>query len=203
MSAQVSGGLADIARGGAVWADPLLPLVFFGGLVPAQTAQTGAMEYLLAGGEQRPWICDLAQAWWEGQDDAREMMSLLGKMGSNAGNGSPEHRRTLLAACLCARSTLHLEADGHLDEPTLSALEQWAWGDESVDVRPAACRCRWGYAIDASDASYAAHDSASSYAIEMGSAYDPIERHRQVHLRALCDLIRAAIPVCPLIEPAR
>lgn len=183
------------------YADPSAPLVLLSGEIPVYDAQAGAVRCLENGGPKLPWVLDLAQAWWEAQDDARALMGLLGRIGNAAGRDSPEHRRTVLVACLCSRTAMHLEERRQKGELATAALEAWAWGDDSVDVHAAATQLTWGYAIDASDASYAAFDAAASYAFFLGGdQLDTYEGHRRTHLRALCDLVRAAVPICPLTE---
>lgn len=56
----------------------------------------------------------------------------LGRLGEVAGHGSPEHRRAVLVACLCARTVSH-RAGGWAEEmgTLLSRVEAWAHGENA------------------------------------------------------------------------
>lgn len=117
-------------------------------------------------------------------------------------------RQGALIACLCARSVVHL-AGQHRDEieGLLSQIESWAWGADG-DMKPVRERL-WtiyraarkpstsaaAFAASATtivanaddDIAACAADDAAYDAVD-AAAYDPTD---------LCNLIRAAVPVCP------
>lgn len=89
-----------------------------------------------------------------------------------------DQRQGALIFCLCARSAVHLTGEYREEiETLLGRIEAWVWGAD-VDLEPARSRL-WSI--------YHIIDATSSSA----AATDPID---------LCNLIRAAVPTCPLAE---
>lgn len=117
-----------------------------------------------------------------------------------------DQRQGVLIACLCARSVAHRSGRFQAEiESLLCQIEAWAWGAD-VDMEPVRKRLWSIYRAhvvrsaaaaffaaatttnnDAADDAAVAASVAADYAADY--AADPAD---------LCDMIRSAVPVCPL-----
>lgn len=155
--------------------------------------------------DAREWAADYPdpQEAWDACPRGDWMAWWLGALGARAGQGSPEHRRAVLVACLCARTAPRLPAESLR---ALDLIEAWAWGGEDCleDARQMAYAASVAYAATyaAAYAAYAAANAANAAADAAANAYaaNAAAWHnaRRDHLAALADLIRAAVPVVPL-----
>lgn len=126
-------------------------------------------------------------AWW------------LGRLAEPSGDGSPEHRRAVLAACRCART------DPRLSEPGVRALdliEAWAQGGE--DRRKEASEIAVYDAslsvVQCADAALRADAASAACYVAANEAVRPPDLHTSKlgAVANLAALIRDAVPVVPL-----
>ena len=134
-----------------------------------------------------------ARSAWDACHRGDWLAWYVGAVARRTTDGSPEHRRAVLIACLCARTAPHLLA---ADERAISLLEEWAWG--GADRRQDAYWIAAAYAVyaaaeAATEPGYtaeAATTAATSCAYAGKLTFDRC-------LADLADLIRSAIPTPP------
>lgn len=113
----------------------------------------------------------------------------IGRLARGTRDGSPEHRLATLIACLCARTAPGLSTEN------LRAIDMTeAWARDGEDNRKEARRITFAayaayYAVAISTAVAAAADVAYAAAADT---------YADQHFAAMADLIRAAVPVCPM-----
>lgn len=186
--------------------------------------------------EDRASLLVFLQPWWDGEQDAQNLLRYLGERGSKQGHGSPEHRFAVRLAVLCVRTVLYLvrEQDHNETGAILDTLDAWARGDApgtDLDALRDRAWALWNETDSSSDDATAETDAASSAddavaaaASLAAGAFGDCESAAinaacatasTVHARGtpawmaarsrcladLADLIRAAVPVCPVGPP--
>lgn len=123
--------------------------------------------------EARKWAADYKTAAdaWQNCRRGDWMLWLLGKV--SGGPGSDARRRLVLAACECARLSLHHAPDGE-DRPrrAIEVVEAWARGEDGVTLRDVMVACEAAVAagayatnaVYAAHVAYAANTTAAAYA---------------------------------------
>lgn len=110
----------------------------------------------------------------------------IGRLARGTRDGSPEHRLATLIACLCARTAPGLSTEN------LRAIDMTeAWARDGEDNRKEARRITFA-AYAAANAAYTAY-----YAVAISTAV-AADTYADQHFAAMADLIRAAVPVCPM-----
>lgn len=209
---------ASMLRSGdpEAWDSPLTPLVLLeapGDPAVLAGAQRCA-ERLIAAPHQEASeaVRPVLAAWWRNETDAREMLRYLGRLAVAAGDGSREHRRAVLLACLCARTAPCLPTES---ARALDLVEAWAWGgqdrrrvahkiasdahDAHAAAAPAvalACRAARAARVAAHAAAHAAYvaTNAAYVAAAVSAAAHATHAAIEGRLADLADLIRAALP---------
>lgn len=153
--------------------------------------------------------------WWSTCQDAREMAWWVGAMGELTGLGSAAHRRAALIALLCARTVCHLVRQRHEEiEELLDRIEAWVRGYNLVDplavrdrlqelrdvTRYTATASTFDAAFYAASATTRVNIRAFTYNAVNSAAY--AHRNLPLQLAELADLLRSAIPTCPLPDEA-
>ena len=160
--------------------------------------------------EGKAAIREHLQAWWDAEEDPRDLLEWAFWLAARAGDSSPAHRRATLLTCLCVRTLSGVCPSWFLLD--LSLVEFWAWGGR--DMRSIAynayanrgdryfgcaerrawqslmytASCAVNVESAFSDARIAIHSAALARDASPSS-------HNTPHPRDLADLIRAACPV--------
>jgi hypothetical protein len=127
------------------------------------------------------------------------MLWLIGKL-----SGKPEsnkRKKLVLAACECARLSLHILPDGE-DRPRIAieTAEKWARGEATMEqVRTASCAAYAAAAsYDAANAaSYAASYAAAAAYAAFNAAFNAAAVMRTTTLQQCADIVRKHYPKVP------
>ncbi len=190
-----------------MWANPAVPLLVLDG---SQDYTRWALLCAEKHGSASPEIVTLlARRWWCGQQDAGDLLRLLGRLSKRHGRGSEVHVSAVLAACACARTSLRYVPVGETRPlVAIETAERWARGEATLEEVRVAKRAA-AYAANAA-ASYASHATAAvaNYTIDANGyaaavavdAADAVAAEatchdvtRSSHLALLADLVRATV----------
>lgn len=173
-------------------------------------------------------LCGILQPWWETETNASVMAEHIGNLGGAALPGNPAHRRLVRVLLLCSAVVRHrsIVTELRLADMFVREADAWTLGQKSMEPRVicemittycdsvatyagyyqgyaqidklVAMAVKWSALVTACNG-HVANFSVTQVAITMAEDDDSAGSGSRA-LAELADLIRAAVPVCPLAE---